>query len=133
MKIYILFILFCFSNLVQSQDLTEARSLEMLNRFVCNNFNEFEPYIINDQKELFLAFECDYLGLGIETLYSVNSNCADIVLKIWPADYVFFHSIYSTIIIKECIINENKITLTLQFYLNEVVLQEIKIYEFMID
>lgn len=133
MKIFILFILFCFSNLVQSQDLTEAKSLEMLNRFVCNNLNEFEPYIINDQKELYLAFECVNLGLDVETLYSVKSNCADIELKIWPADYVFFYSIYSTIIIKECIINENKITLTLQFYLNEVVLQEVKIYEFLLE
>jgi len=112
----------------------DSLGLKILNEFVCDNWDEFEPYVFTDKQELYLAIECDGLGLGIETLYQVKSNCEDITLKIWPADYVFFDGIESTIIFNECTVEKNKVIFKLQFWLNNAPgIPKYKTYEVRLD
>jgi len=135
MKKVLIILLICCSNSAFSQELTDSLSLKVLNKFVCDNWDEFEPYVLTDKQELFLALECTHnLGMPPETLYQIKSNCKDITLKIWPADYVFFDDIESTIIFNECTVEKDKVIFKLQFWLNNAPgIPEYKTYEVRLD
>lgn len=104
------------SQIAYSQQLTESLTLKILNEFVCDNIEEFEPYILHEKKELYLAIEC-IREMGLRgTFYEVDCNCMDIKLKIWPATDVFYQDISKTIIFNKCEVHKNKAFFTLQFH-----------------